>query len=275
MDGFEAFQAGEVCSSCSTARILGVRVDDIPMSRIVDEICAAIASDQRMLVLNVNAHMAMLARRNLWVQDFLDRGDLVFCDGAGIQLASLILNRRGLHRCTPPEWAETLGRRLALSNRSVFWLGGAPDVVALAAQRFETITGLRTKGFQHGFFDHRLGSTDNRDLLARINQAAPDLLFVNMGMPLQERWLADHWDRLNVKVAVTAGALVDHVAGRVRRPPRWVANCGLEWAARLAIEPRRLWRRYLVGLPRFGAAVLTELVANTIHRTSSDPSRNR
>ena len=83
-----------------------MRVDDIPMSRIVDEICAAIASDQRMLVLNVNAHMAMLARRNLWVQDFLDRGDLVFCDGAGIQLASLILNRRGLHRCTPPEWAE-------------------------------------------------------------------------------------------------------------------------------------------------------------------------
>ena len=98
---------------------------------------------------------------------------------------------------------------------------------------------------------------------------------MNMGMPLEERWLADHWDRLNVKVAVTAGALVDHVAGRVRRPPRWVANCGLEWAARLAIEPRRLWRRYSWDCRHSARPSSRSWLPIPIHRTSPDPSRNR
>jgi N-acetylglucosaminyldiphosphoundecaprenol N-acetyl-beta-D-mannosaminyltransferase len=80
-------------------------------------------------------------------------------------------------------------------------------------------------------------------------------------MPLQERWLHDHWHLINVPVAITAGALVDHAAGHVRRPPRWVANLGLEWAVRLVIEPKRLWRRYLLGLPVFVACVLTHTIA--------------
>jgi len=248
--------------------VLGVRVDDIPADRIMDEICDAVASRQRLLVLNVNAHMLMLARRQLWLLDFLQRADLVFCDGAGIQLASMLLNRRNLHRSTPPEWAEALGRRLAPARASVFWIGGEPAVAACAARNYALATGTRTVGVQHGFFDHRPGSTDNRALIEQINRAEPDLLFVNMGMPLQERWLADHWHLLNTKVGITAGALIDHLAGRVRRPPRWVANCGLEWAVRLAIEPQRLWRRYLLGLPAFGAAVANELMLNAIRRDS-------
>ena len=70
-----------------------------------------------------------------------------------------------------------------------------------------------------------------------------------MGMPRQERWLWETFDQLQTGVAITAGALVDHAAGRVRRPPRWVANLGVEWLVRLVREPRRLWRRYLLGLP--------------------------
>jgi N-acetylglucosaminyldiphosphoundecaprenol N-acetyl-beta-D-mannosaminyltransferase len=77
-----------------------------------------------------------------------------------------------------------------------------------------------------------------------------------MGMPRQERWLWDNWEELGPVVAITAGALVDHAAGRVRRPPRWVANLGVEWLVRLLREPRRLWRRYLLGLPVFGAYLL-------------------
>jgi hypothetical protein len=109
-------------------------------------------------------------------------------------------------------------------------------------------------------FDQRPGSADNQALVEHINRAAPDVLFVNMGMPLQEFWLYHHWLLLNVRVAVAAGALVDHAAGHVRRPPQWVANLWLEWAVRLAVEPRRLWRRYLIGLPMFGAVPLREMI---------------
>ena len=242
-----------------SVRLLGVRVDDIPRDAIVDRICDDAAHGRRLLVLNVNAHMLMLARQHQWLGRFLDEADVVFCDGAGVQLASLLLTGTRPHRCTPPEWAGMAARRLAKEGRSVYWLGGQPGVVEQAARNFEAAYAARTVGWQHGFFDQRWGSADNRRIVEQINRAAPDLLFVTMGMPLQERWLYDHWPLLNVRVAITAGALVDHAAGRVRRPPRWVSNLGLEWAVRLAVEPRRLWRRYLLELPAFGAAVLKEM----------------
>ena len=245
--------------SSRNVRLLGVRVDDILRDAIVDRICDDAAHDTRLLILNVNVHMLMLARQHPWLRRFLDEADVVFCDGAGVQLASLLLTGIRLHRCTPPEWAGTAARRLAEGGRSIYWLGGQPEVVEQAARNFEAAYAARTVGWQHGFFDHRPGSADNQRIVEQINRAAPDLLFVTMGMPLQERWLYDHWPLLNVRVAITAGALVDHAAGRVRRPPQWVANLGLEWAVRLAIEPRRLWRRYLLELPVFGAAVLKEM----------------
>ena len=247
-------------STVGRSRVLGVRVDDIPRDTIVDRICDTAVNEGRLLVLNVNVHMLMLAREHHWLRRFLDDADVVFCDGAGVQLASLLLTGTRPHRSTPPEWAGTATRRLAGRGRSIYWLGGRPDATERAARNFEAMHGARTAGWQHGFFDQRPGSADKHALVEHINRAAPDVLFVNMGMPLQEFWLYHHWPLLNVKVAVAAGALVDHAAGRVRRPPRWVANLGLEWAVRLAVEPRRLWRRYLIGLPLFGALLLREMV---------------
>jgi N-acetylglucosaminyldiphosphoundecaprenol N-acetyl-beta-D-mannosaminyltransferase len=274
MSGAQCIEPMSVRLGYETTRLLGVRVDDVPIESIVAEVCSAVLERRRLLVLNVNANMLMLARQNAWLNDFLGGADLVFCDGAGIQLASLILRRRNLHRTTPPEWVGAAAQKLAAANSSVFWLGGAPGVVERAARNFEAQTGLRTAGTQHGFFDHEPGSADNRQIIAEINRTSPDLLFVNMGMPLQERWLATYWPALNARVAITAGALVDHAAGRVSRPPRWVANCGLEWAVRLAIEPRRLWRRYLLGLPSFGLAVLSELIATTLDHPTAEPSEH-
>ena len=104
-------------------------------------------------------------------------------------------------------------------------------------------------------------------MLADIERTKPDLLLINMGMPLQERWLSENWTKLDVPVAITAGALVDHMAGLVKRPPLWVANCGLEWLVRLVIEPRRLWRRYLCGLPLFALRCLVSVGLNSIAST--------
>jgi N-acetylglucosaminyldiphosphoundecaprenol N-acetyl-beta-D-mannosaminyltransferase len=155
-----------------SVRLLGVRVDDIPRDAIVDRICDDAANGRRLLVLNVNVHMLMLARRHQWLGRFLDGADVVFCDGAGVQLASLLLTGTRPHRCTPPEWAGTAARRLAKKGRSVYWLGGKPEVVEQAARNFEAAYAARTVGWQHGFFDQRPGSADNRRIVERINRAA-------------------------------------------------------------------------------------------------------
>lgn len=251
---------------------LGIRLHDISGAEVAQRAASAVASRKRVLVLNVNAHMTMLARRHSWLVSELNSADITFCDGAGVQLGIWLLTGHRPYRTSPPEWIDAFAGQLP-TGASVFWLGGAPGVVERAAANFAQRHGLRTAGTQHGFFDHAAGSEDNSRLVERINRASPDVLLVNMGMPLQERWLADHWQLICPWVAISGGALVDHVAGDVRRPPAWVADLGLEWALRLCREPQRLWRRYLLGLPPFGALVLLEGLRRALKRASPRSQR--
>jgi N-acetylglucosaminyldiphosphoundecaprenol N-acetyl-beta-D-mannosaminyltransferase len=235
--------------------VMGVALDNISGADVQARVIAAARSGEKLLIANANAHMVVLAQTRPWLREFLARADITFCDGAGVQLAALALRGKPIHRTTPTDWIGTVLGGLG-QEASVFWLGGQPDVVNEAARTFETRYGVRTAGIQHGFFDSAPGAQESLDVAASIRAARPNILLVNMGMPLQERWLAEHFAQLPPCVALTGGALVDHAAGVVRRPPRWVANMGLEWLVRLAVEPRRLWRRYLLGLPLFGAYVL-------------------
>jgi exopolysaccharide biosynthesis WecB/TagA/CpsF family protein len=104
---------------------------------------------------------------------------------------------------------------------------------------------VRIVGTEHGY-----GGAD--DVVARVREARPDLLLVALGNPRQEQWIAANLDRLNARVAIGVGALFDYLSGNVVRAPRWMlGSMRSEWIFRLLVEPRRLWRRYLLGNPKF------------------------
>ncbi|GAJ28354.1 WecB/TagA/CpsF family glycosyltransferase [Acidomonas methanolica] len=235
--------------------VMGMRLLDIPRPDLVARVVRDARRGARTLIVNANAHCMVLAQKNPWLPQLFERADIAFCDGAGVQLASLFLCGRIPHRTTPPEWIGDVLAQLGAAG-SIFWLGGTQEAVSTAARTYNQKYGSPIAGIQHGFFDATTGSEDSEAVIEAIIAAKPTFLLVNMGMPRQERWLWDNWDRLPDTIAITAGALVDHAAGAVRRPPRWVANLGLEWLVRLVREPRRLWRRYLLGLPVFGLHVL-------------------
>jgi N-acetylglucosaminyldiphosphoundecaprenol N-acetyl-beta-D-mannosaminyltransferase len=245
--------------------IMGLRLHNLHRSALAERVIAAVHSGRKMLVVNANANLLVLSQTMGWMSALFLKADIAFCDGAGVQLAIRLLKGRAAHRTTPPEWIggvlEALGPKA-----SIFWLGGSAEAVVKAAQNYEERYGVRTAGVQHGFFDMAKYSVENLAVVERINNAAPSILLVNMGMPRQELWLWENWDRLQTGVAITGGALVDHAAGRVRRPPRWVANLGIEWLVRLVREPKRLWRRYLLGLPVFGLYVLRYALTDKKHR---------
>ncbi|MFT8720350.1 WecB/TagA/CpsF family glycosyltransferase [Acetobacter sp.] len=235
--------------------VMGLPIMDIPRSEIVSCLVEAVRQGKAARVVNANAHYVTLSQKQPWMRQLFADSEVAFCDGAGVQLASLFLNGKRPHRTTPPEWVGEMLSQLG-SEARVFWLGGEQAVAEKAAASFETLYGCQTAGCLNGFFDATPGSPDSERVIQAIVDAKPSVLLLNMGMPRQEKWLWDNWHRLPPLVAVTAGALVDHAAGRVARPPRWVANLGLEWLVRLSREPQRLWRRYMLGLPVFGFYVL-------------------
>lgn len=232
--------------------ILGVRVDDLSKDEMIDFILKAAVERRRVVIAYANVHTVNLASAEAWFRDFLNASDVVFCDGFGVRLAAWLLHHRRIERFTPPDWLPELAAVCGGKGLSIFLLGGRPEVAGKAAAKLvESAPGFRAAGAWHGYFDRELDGRENREVVARINQAAADILLVGFGMPLQEKWIEENRAGLDASVIMTVGAAFDYLAGEVRRAPRWATTRGLEWLGRLLVEPRRLWRRYLIGNPLF------------------------
>lgn len=239
--------------------ILGVQVHPVDVATLHAIIAAEIAADHHSLVLNVNVHCLNLAYKHAWLRDFLNEAEFVFCDGAGVILGARILGKHIPQRITYADWTWQLAAFAADHGYSLYFLGGRPGVADKAAQTLQArFPALRVVGTQHGFFDKTAGGEENASVVAAINAAAPNILMVGFGMPLQERWLRDNWQQLNVNIGLTGGAVFDYVSGELQRAPRWMTDNGMEWLGRLLIEPRRLWQRYVVGNPIFMLRVLRQ-----------------
>jgi N-acetylglucosaminyldiphosphoundecaprenol N-acetyl-beta-D-mannosaminyltransferase len=236
-----------------SVNVLGVGVDPLTVEELHAEIGRLVRSGERGLVLNANAHCLNLCYEDPKLRDFLNGAELVFCDGAGVMLAARILRRRLPARITYADWIWQLAAFVESEGFSLYFLGARPGVAQQAARRLkERYPGLEIVGVHHGYFDH----SENEAVVEEINAATPDILLVGLGMPLQEYWLMENWRRLDAGVALTGGAVFDYVSGRLRRGPHLLTRTGFEWLARLLIEPRRLWRRYLIGNPLFLLRVL-------------------
>ena len=234
------------------AAILGVRIDGLPQADVIRLILTAVEQNRRMIITYANIHAVNLAFEQPWFRDILNRSDLVFCDGFGVKLGARLLGQHLPERFTPPDWIDVLAALSASHRVRLFLLGARPGVAELAAARLrDSYPGVQIVGTHDGYFDKRAGSAQNESIITAINAAQPQIILVGFGMPMQELWLKENWDRLEVNVVLTVGALFDYVSGTVARGPRWMTDHGLEWLARLIIEPRRLWRRYLIGNPLF------------------------
>jgi N-acetylglucosaminyldiphosphoundecaprenol N-acetyl-beta-D-mannosaminyltransferase len=240
--------------------VLGVGVDPITVDELHAQIARLVRSGKLGLVLNVNAHCLNLCYKDSALRDSLNGADVVFCDGVGVMLAARMLGGRIPARITYAAWIWRLAGFAAAEGFSFYFLGARPGVAQEAATRLrERYPSLRIVGVRHGYFDHSAGSAENEAVLEEINSTAPDILLVGLGMPLQERWLTQNRHRLDARVALTGGGVFDYASRRVPRGPPILTERGFEWLARLLNEPRRLWRRYLLGNPLFLLRVLRQL----------------
>ncbi len=232
--------------------VLGVGVDPLTVGELHEEISRFVGNGEHALVLHANVHGLNLAYRDPRLRDLFNRAPIVFCDGSGVMLGARILGRRIPERITYADWMWRVAAFAEERGFSFFFLGARPGVAEKAAGRLrESFPRLRIAGVHHGYFDR--DGAENESVVAKINAARPDILLVAFGMPLQELWLAENWEKIDARVALTGGAVFDYVSGELRRGPPVLVDNGLEFLARLIIEPRRLWRRYARYNPRFVA----------------------
>ena len=227
------------------AEVFGVRFSTETMAEALDGIAAMVRRENAPcgFCAFINADCLNLAYRNPAYRAVLVRAERVWADGVGAAIAARFLGTPVADNVNGTDMLPHLCR----AGYRIYLLGGAPGVAEKAAER---LSGLypetRIAGAEHGYFAGR-----DAEVAARIRAAAPDLLLVALGAPRQELWIAEHLGELNCKVAIGVGGLLDFASGRIPRAPLWMRRLKLEWIYRLYQEPRRLFRRYVIGNPLF------------------------
>ncbi len=241
-----------ITMNSKTVRILDVYIHPCTVQELHQEINSLICSNAHALILNVNANCLNLAYEQPWLQDFLNSADVNFCDGAGVLLAARMLGETIPERITYADWTWQLAEFSDAHAFTFFFLGAKPGVAEAAAARLkERYPNLKIAGVHHGYFDKDIDSPENQLVIQKINAVKPNILLLGFGMPIQEKWLMENWPKIDANIALTGGAVFDYISGELNRAPKWVTHSGFEWVGRLAIEPKRLWQRYLIGNPLF------------------------
>lgn len=227
-------------------RLLGVEMDAVTRAQVMAFTAARVAEGRRGLVANHNLHSLALLGREPEMARFYALADLIEIDSMPLVAWGRLLGRKvgREHRNTYLDWREDFWRLAAEKGWRVFHLGCKPGVGVSAVDVLSARWPGVTFAERDGYFD--LTGPENEAVLAQVAAFAPDILFVGMGMPRQEEWIAAHREALDRGVIFSVGAAFDYEAGVQAPAPRWTGPLGLEWLFRLVSQPRRLAHRYLV-----------------------------
>jgi len=240
-------------------------VDRCSFDETISDITAhALAGCGPAFVVTPNAQHIVLLQREGRLREIYSRADRVVPDGFSLVLAARILGQRFPERVAGVDLFEALCARAADSRLRVFLLGGRPGSANLAA----AVLSRRFPGLQTATYCPPLGFERSEMELARIAQAViryrPHFIFVALGAPKQEYWIYDHGLRLSGAVCIGVGGSFEMVNGMAHRAPRWIQDAGCEWLYRLCLEPRRMWRRYLIGNLQFAWIVMQQFFTRSL-----------
>ncbi len=236
-------------------------VDVIDMQAALDRIDDLVVDKRGGRVFTPNVDHVVQGEHDARLRAAYSDVSLSLADGMPLLWAARLLKTPLPEKVSGSDLIWPLMRLAAERGRRVYFLGGAPGSAELARQKLQQqLPALQVVGTDSSRVDMNGSAEIQRPILERIAAARPDLLIVALGAPKQEIWSSEHREQLGTAVALGLGASLDFIAGSLRRAPRWMSNAGLEWAYRLAQDPRRLARRYLLRDPQFLRIIAGQLL---------------
>ena len=233
--------------------VLGVPFDALDMEGAVQKALGFLQDGKKHYICTPNPEIVMEACKDKELMMILEDADLVVPDGIGVVWASRYAEERLKERVAGYDLTQNLFAKLANTQETFYFFGGAPGVSAKAAHLMqEKYPGLQIVGGHNGYFDE----AEERKIIADIQKKKPSVLLVGLGAPKQEKWIYENRRLLDVKLCIGVGGSFDVMAGNVKRAPKVFRNLGLEWFYRLITQPSR-WRRMLK-LPVFAFQVWKE-----------------
>ena len=237
-----------------------------------DKLALAQLPQGKLLINTINAHSFNVAQNDQAFAEALLKGDVLLADGASIvhacrwlktpsqpkeriagydlfEYEMATLERKALEEC---QAADDSHKKVQVNPRIVLFMGSSEQVLEQIVQRAgKDYPHLKIVTYSPPY-KPEFSDADNKAIVDAINATNPDLLWIGMTAPKQEKWTYSHWEELNIHCHVgTIGAVFDFYAGTAKRAPLWWQQHSLEWLYRLCIEPKRMWRRYVIGNPLF------------------------
>lgn len=228
-----------------TLSLFGLTIRDTTLPEAAATIIGAARSNAKLNVAFVNAHCVNQFHQDESYRRSLQSFDVLYADGVGMRIAAKAAGDDLSDNVNGTDLFPILCEEAAESGVPIFLLGAQRGRADETARRMALLyPGLNIAGTHHGFFD---SAEDEQALIERINASNAAILFVALGVPLQEKWIERNRPRLRPSVILGVGGLFDYYSGAIPRAPEKLRDNGLEWAWRLAQEPKRLWRRYVIG----------------------------
>lgn len=234
-------------------RILGVPVDNVTLEGAYKVFLDFINNDRTYTIYTPNPEIIIKATEDVEFKDVLASGDLIVPDGMGLIYASKFLNLGLQSRVAGIDLMAKMLNYLASTKGSAYLFGAKNNIIEAASQNIESkYPNIKILGCSSGYFD----DDEEQKIIADINEKKPDVLFVGLGAPKQEKWIHKNKKILNAKVIIGVGGSFDVYSGHIKRAPKIVQKSGFEWLYRVILDPKRFKR--LIFLPKFIVKVLKE-----------------
>ena len=235
---------GPIRNSMNQSEFLGIPLWSCTRTEFVDWVIDRGKGTCPSTAYAINASSVNIAFKNRAYWNALRRCDAVYCDGISVYWGCKVLGKPIPEKLTTTDCVDQIAERCAAEGLSMYIVGNAPGIAQRAADRMMSKHArLEVRGVHSGYFDRN----EEKQLISEIKRRRPEVLWVGMGNPVQELWVDKRRHDLEVPVILTCGAMMEIVAGKLKRPPRWMTDHGFEWAFRLVNQPRRTWKRYLIG----------------------------